>query len=152
MRIVLLVVACVACCGPFLDGAIADAQKEEAAKAKPDNVIQVQVTGMLCGPPLHLTVVDGKSRPDATYSGSVFAGGRELRLDCAGKKDAKELLEKAYADLRKHTGFIPNKNVQVTGQLQFRPCIRVLYDYKGKQIEHTDTFPVIVVESLKIVE
>lgn len=150
MRVVLLVVACVACCGPFLDGASADAQNEEAAKAKPDDIIQVRVTGMLRDPPL--TVVDGKSRPDATYSGSVFAGGRELRLDCAGTKDAKELLEKAYADLRKHTGFIPTKTVQVTGRLQFRPYILVLYDDKGKKTEHTDTHPVIVVESLKFVE
>lgn len=108
-------------------------------------VIQVEVTGMLSGPPLE--VGDAKEK---TYSGSVFAGGRELLLDCAGNMAAKELLRNAYADMSKHTGYPRPKNVQVKGQLHFLPYLQ--YDAKGKQIEHRDTHAVIIVESLKVIE
>ena len=119
----------------------------QANKNAPNNVIHVELTGILSGP--LLVVGDAK---DKTYSGAVFAGGRELFLDCAGNKAAKELLQKAYADRSKHTGYAPTKHVQVKGRLQFRPYVLVLYDATGKQIERADTFPVIVVESLKFVE
>lgn len=118
---------------------------EQPNKNASNDVIQVQLTGMLSSPPLEVSAAKEK-----TYSGSVFAGGRELLLDCAGNDAAKELLRKTYAELGKHTGFVPRKNVEVKGRLQFRPYI--LCDAAGKQIEHNDTLAVIVVESLKLVE
>ena len=75
-----------------------------------------------------------------------------MDLDCTRNKAAEELLLQAIAEQSKHTGYIPTRNVQLKGRLEFRDCIRVVYDAMGKQIEHPDTFPVIVVESLKIVE
>ena len=99
MRVVLLVVACVVCYGLFLGGAFAKAQKEKGTKPKPNDVIQVQVTGRLDGPPL--VFGDAKEK----YSGSVYAGGRKLLLDCAGNKAAEELLRQANAERSKHTGY-----------------------------------------------
>src|SRR5436190_20038499 len=126
MRVVLFVGVLVVCGGLFHGGESAKAdQKEEGAKTKPNGAIQVQVTGILSGPPLEW----GNAKEKA-YAGAVFAGGRELFLDCAGNNAAKELLQKAYADLSKHTGFVPSKKVDVQGRLHFRPYL--LYDAQGK--------------------
>src|SRR5262249_53818738 len=105
--------------------------------------IQVQVTGMLSS---GNTVFAA----DSPYSGAVSAKGQHFFLDCKHNKKAHELLRKEYADLAKHTGFIPGTYVHVTGHLQFVPY--ELYDEKGKNIEHQDKHAVIVVESVKVVK
>ena len=132
-------------------------EKEAGAKVGPNpdfrnGLIQVQVTGLL-GLPQRTFVADkdGQFQPKDTYSGSVRAEGRTLFLDCAGNKEARELVEKTVADLRKHTGYVPNIKLQVKGRLHFPP-ITVVREVDDKRIEHSDTLLVIVVESVKVVE
>jgi hypothetical protein len=114
-------------------------------KSMAAGVIRVQVTGEL--------LTSARKVGDAkewTFEGRVHAGGRELFLDCSASKAAQQLLKAAHGDPGAPKSWVVLKKVRVEGRLEFLPYLR--YDEKGKQIEHTDTLPVIVVESLKIIQ
>jgi hypothetical protein len=118
---------------------------------EPSGLIQVKVTGLLNTSALKIS---GKNK--TTFTGSVFAQGRELALDCTANRAAEKLLREAHVqilgdpDVPHPVSWVVPKKVEVRGRLEFRPCLK--FDAKGNRFEQADPLLVIVVDSLKIVE
>jgi hypothetical protein len=111
-------------------------------------VIRVQVVG-------HLVTVGQRSAgaKEWTITGYVHAEGRDLLLDCSSSAAAQKLLQREHGEPERRiftSSTLPVRIVQVQGRLKFRPTAKA--EGKGKRAGRTDTVPVIVVESLKIVE
>lgn len=115
-------------------------------------VIHVQVTGQLRTSGQRSEEEKGEvTITKLTITGYVHAEGCDLLLDCSANKTAQKLLKAEHGEFKIHdsTGRYPH-NVEVKGRLKFRPKVQM--DDKGRPVEQTDTIPVIVVDSLKIVE
>jgi hypothetical protein len=111
-------------------------------------VIRVQVVGQL------VTVGQRSAgAKDWTITGYVHAEGRDLLLDCSSSAAAQKLLQGEHGEPESRiftSSTVPVRIVQVQGRLKFRPAGKV--EGKSKRAGRSDTVPVIVVESLKIVE
>jgi hypothetical protein len=124
---------------------VAIARAGEAPKA---GVIQVQVTGELKTDSYR----ENTYKEIWTVTGYVRAEGRDLLLDCSDNVAAGKLIDAEGEDYRRrepYTTPILVRYVQVKGRLEFRS--KWPWENQGKQADKTET-PVIVVESLKIVE
>lgn len=133
MQIISRLLSSVICCLTVVGLVAAD----EPPKA---GVIQVQVTGPL--------LISGtKPGKEWVFTGWVRAEGRDLKLDCSANATAQKLIvaERGNPDPFRGSS-LPIHYVEVKGRLTFRPSESS--DDKGKRAD----IPVIVVESLKIVE